>query len=93
MGIGFAASRFGLFLREIRGGPNLPQHGTGISVYSGVLLVLLGVVVNVAAMVYHVGTIRRLQAGSWQPSVARNAVALAVLLAAIGVGMAVFCLL
>ncbi|RRA50393.1 YidH family protein [Acidipila sp. EB88] len=92
MGIGFAVSRFGLFLRQIHLGSNLPLHSTGVSVYSGVSLVMLGVIVNIAAVAYHVRTIRRLQTGTWEPGLSMNAVVLALLLAAIGLGMAIFLL-
>ncbi len=93
MGIGFAVSRFGLFLRQIQIGQSVAQqHPTGVSVLSGVVLVILGVVVNVSAVVSHVRIVHRLQAGTWKPRVSAEAVALALLLAAIGVGMAVFLL-
>lgn len=89
MGIGFAVSRFGLFLRQIRVGPNPAPHTTGFSLYSGVALVMLGVIVNVSAVVYHIRTTRQLRAGTWVPGVSFNAVVLALLLAAVGAGMAV----
>ena len=48
MGIGFAVSRFGLFLRELSAGTShLPARTTGLSLWSGVMLVALGVVVTV----------------------------------------------
>ncbi len=93
MGIGFAVSRFGLFLREIHLGASLPLHTLGVSVYSGVTLVMLGVIVNVAAVVYHIHTVRRLQAGTWESGLSVNAIVLALLLAAIGLAMAVFLLI
>lgn len=92
MGIGFAVSRFGLFLRQVRLGAALPLHTTGVSVYSGVSLVMLGVVVNIAAVVYHIRTIRRLQTGMWESGLSLNAIVLALLLASIGLGMAIFLL-
>ena len=92
IGIGFAVSRFGLFLREIHLGSALPLHTTGASLYSGVSLVVLGVLVNAAAAAHHVRTVRRLQSGTWRPGLALNAVVLALILAAIGVGMAIFLL-
>ena len=92
MGIGFAVSRFGLFLRQLHMTGNMPLPRTGLSVYSGVVLVILGVIVNVTAVVYHVRTVQRLQAGTWKPGFAMNAVVLALLLAAIGLGMAIFLL-
>ena len=69
------------------------SHTTGVSVYSGVSLVMLGVVVNVAAVVYHVRTVRRLQSGTWEPGLSMNAIVLALILAAIGLGMGLFLLI
>jgi putative membrane protein len=92
MGIGFAVSRFGLFLRQIQLGQPHVVHSTGASLYSGVALVLLGVLVNVTAVVHHVRTTRRLRAGTWTPGLSFHAVTLALLLAAVGTGMAIFLL-
>jgi len=92
MGVGFAVARFGLFLREMgAGATKLPVHSTGISAVSGVGLVVLGVIVNVSATLRHVQITRELSAGTWVPGrVARDAVVLALLLAGIGVAMAVY---
>ncbi len=92
MGIGFAVSRFGLFLRELRANqPHMSAHTTGVSVWSGVALVCLGVIVNIAAVAQHMQLVRELRSGSWVPGrVSRNAVALALLLAAVGLGMAIY---
>ena len=47
MGIGFAVARFGLFLRQMQSDQtHMPVHTTGLSVWSGVVLVALGVIVN-----------------------------------------------
>ncbi|HZL29249.1 MAG TPA: DUF202 domain-containing protein [Acidobacteriaceae bacterium] len=89
---GLALSRFGLFLREMGAGQGkMPVHSTGISEVSGVALVALGVIVNVNATVRHVQITRELSAGTWAPGrVSRDAMALALLLAAVGVAMAVY---
>ncbi len=92
MGVGFAVSRFGLFLREFQSTQHAASRPTGISVYSGVFLVLLGVLVNIVAVIAHLRTIRQLRSGTWVPRVSSGAVALALFLAAIGAGMAVFLL-
>jgi putative membrane protein len=94
MGVGFAVSRFGLFLREMRQSEtHLPVHSTGLSVYSGVALVALGVIVNVSAVTQHVRTVRELRSGSWIPGrVSTSAILLALLLALVGVGMGVYLL-
>ena len=54
MGVGFAVSRFGLFLRQMSAERNqMPVHTTHISVWSGVALVALGVLVNLSAVARH----------------------------------------
>lgn len=94
MGVGFAVSRFGLFLREMRASElHSVVHATGVSEYSGVALVALGVVVNVSAVAQHIRTVRELHDGSWQPGrISTNAVVLALLLAVLGVGMGAYLL-
>jgi putative membrane protein len=93
MGVGFALARFGLFLREFQGNqPSVPRH-TGVSVYSGVGLVALGVLVNISAITQHIRTTKQLRTGTWTAGqISTQAVALAGILAAIGVGMAVYLL-
>ncbi len=95
MGVGFAVARFGLFLRQMRESQqHIAAHGIGVSVYSGVALVALGVAVNIAAVIHHVDTVHKLRSGAWKPGrIARNAVILALVLAAVGVGMGVYLLL
>jgi len=91
MGVGFAVSRFGLFLREMRQTEtHTPVHATGLSVVSGVALVALGVIVNVAAAISHIRTVRELREGAWPPGVSTNAIILALILTAVGVGMGVY---
>lgn len=60
--------------------------------YAGVGLVALGVLVNLMAVGNHVRTVGELRAGTWRPSVNRSAVALAVVLAVIGVAMGAYLL-
>ena len=99
MGIGFAVARFSLFLREFRqSGAAAAVHGTvqstGLSLYAGVGLVLLGVLVTVGAVSHHVQTVQELRTGTWVPGrVSRNGVALAAVLALVGLGMATYLLL
>jgi putative membrane protein len=64
MGFGFVVARFGLFLRELAAVRDVaPQHSTGLSLWVGTTLVILGVAVNVAAAVKHWHTVRRLERG------------------------------
>jgi putative membrane protein len=95
MGVGFAVARFGLFLRQMRATEShVPVHGTGISVSSGVAIVALGVIVLLASAIEHFQLIHELNTGKWRPGrVSRNAVALAILLAIVGVAMAVYLLI
>jgi putative membrane protein len=95
MAIGFAVARFGLFLRELGASQSrTPANGTGISLYSGVGLVVLGVAVNVGAVIHHIRTVRELRSGTWIAGrIATNAVALAILLAIVGLGMGAYLLL
>ncbi len=92
MGIGFAVSRFGLFLRQLSAiESHLPARATGLSLWSGVALVTLGVIVNLSAVIRHFQLIRELSNGTWQPGrVSRDAAILGLILAAIGIGMAIY---
>ena len=92
MGVGFAVARFGLFLRQMAATESRPPaHATGLSVWSGVALVALGVIVNVSATRRHFQIVRELGSGTWVPGrVSKDAVALATLLAVVGVAMAVY---
>lgn len=94
MGVGFAVARFGLFLRQMRAEEmHIAARNTGVSVWSGVALVALGVVININAVIRHVLLIRELRSGTWIPGqVSKSAVALGILLAIIGIAMATYLL-
>jgi putative membrane protein len=90
MGVGFAVSRFGLFLRELSAS-HLPGQTTGLSLWSGVMLVALGVVVTLSAVLRHVQLVRELRSGTWRAGrVSTDAVILGLLLAAGGIAMAFY---
>jgi putative membrane protein len=93
MGIGFAVSRFGLFLRQLSAAEShLPT--TGLSLWSGVALVTLGVIVTLSSVLRHIQLIHQLSSGTWQPGkVSRDAVILGLILAAVGIGMAIYLML
>ena len=92
MGVGFAVSRFGLFLRDFSNTQHAPaQTSTTHSVITGAALVALGVIINIASVINHLVVVRKLSTGTWQPGQpSRTAVALAILLAILGTGMAIY---
>ncbi|MEJ7595475.1 MAG: DUF202 domain-containing protein [Planctomycetaceae bacterium] len=86
MGFGFVVAKFGLFLREvaaINGAPLRP--GSGLSLWIGGSLVILGVLVNVVAAIQHVRNIRRLlRAERYQVSVWSFGVTVTLVIAILG---------
>ena len=99
MGFGFVVARFGLFLRELSvrqpqssgASGQLSAHTTGPSLWLGTALVVLGVVVNVSAALTHLREVKMLAAGTWVPGrPSKVAIAVALLLAAAGVGLAIY---
>jgi len=92
MGFGFVVARFGLFLHEIaatRAGP--PVTSSALSLWIGGGLVVFGIVVNVAAAVQHVRLLRRLERGEpYRATTWSLAVAVTLLLAAVGVVMTAY---
>lgn len=94
MGFGFVVARFGLFLRELAAGHPAAPPSTGLSLWFGTALVLLGVAVNLLAAVQHAAFLRRLERGEpYRPSRWSLGIAVSVLLAVVGVGMMVYLLL
>jgi putative membrane protein len=92
MGFGFVVARFGLFLQEIAATrPATPPPSSGLSLWIGGGLVVLGVVVNVAAAVQHVRLLRRLERGEpYRACTWSLGVAVTLLLACIGVMMTAY---
>jgi len=93
MGFGFVVARFGIFMREF----NLHEGGrftaTGFSTGVGVVLVVVGVFVDLAATVHHVRLTSQLASGNFragQPSFL--AIAVAIFLTVIGLAMAMYLL-
>jgi len=93
MGFGFVVARFGLFLREITVMHPGTQPRTGLSVWFGSGLVIVGVGVNAVAALQHARRITMLDRGEIFRPQSRFGVLVAVLLAVIGVGMASYLLL
>jgi putative membrane protein len=95
MGFGFVVARFGLFLRELAiAHAGEPFRSSGFSLGAGTALIIVGVIVNIASTVSHVRQINQLKQGTYEvgrPSF--TAIAVALLLAAVGLAMAVYLLL
>ena len=94
MGFGFVVARFGIFMREF----NLHEGGrftaTGFSTSVGVVLVVVGVFVNIAAIVHHVRLTSQLAGGNFrsgQPSFL--AISVGIFLAVVGLAMAMYLLI
>jgi putative membrane protein len=93
MGFGFVVARFGLFLREIAMTTHgLPLESTGASLWMGTAL-LLGVVVNIGAVINHVRLIGRLNRGDKIGQRSSPAIAVAITLALLGIGLAAYLVL
>jgi putative membrane protein len=94
MGFGFVVARFGLFLREVGAGATGTDgqlHSSAFSLWTGTALVLAGVVANVISATQYAKIVRELKSGSYVPGMpSRAGLTLAVLLAAVGVGMAFY---
>jgi putative membrane protein len=57
-------------------------------------LVALGVIVTLSSVLRHIQLVHQLSSGTWQPGrVSRDAVILGLILAAIGIGMAIYLML
>src|ERR1700756_3064577 len=55
MGFGFVVARFGLFLRELAAAHQiLSLRTTGLSLWLGTALLIIGIVVNLGATVQHI---------------------------------------
>jgi putative membrane protein len=95
MGFGFVVARFGLFLQQVRiVEPGFQSRSYGLSIWFGTALIAIGVIVDLFASWHHVQLVRQLNRGEsdfTRPS--RGAIALALFLALIGVGMAIYLLL
>ncbi len=92
MGFGFVVARFGLFLRQVRiVEPTLQSRSYGLSIWFGTALIAAGVLVDIFATWNHLRLVRQLNRGETEftrPST--GAIALALFLALVGVGMAIY---
>jgi putative membrane protein len=92
MGFGFVVARFGLFLQALQTEhTNFQARLYGPSFWFGTALIVLGVVVNIVCARNHIRLVRELNEGGGafnRPS--SLALAVAVILAVVGVAMAVY---
>ena len=90
MGFGFVVARFGLFLKEMSGhAPGVKTYG--FSLWAGSAMVLLGAMMNLAAVARHLEVIHRLNRG--ESIVSRPSpigIAVGILLGLVGIAMVVF---
>lgn len=91
MGFGFVVARFGLFLSELASVGAVRHQSQGFSLPIGIALIGLGIVVIVTAAVRHHRLVRSINVGRPGAGVGvRFGLAVAALLALIGVAMAVY---
>jgi putative membrane protein len=92
MGFGFVVARFGLFLKEVAVGGNTPGvKSYGFSLWAGSAMVLLGAVLNLAAVARHLEVIKRINRGEsvmTEPSLI--AITVGILLGLVGIAMVIF---
>ena len=92
MGFGFVVARFGLFLEEFHAAlPNSAPLSHRFSLWSGTALIVVGVAVNLYSAWRHVHLIAALNRGeTGDTHSSRQAVIVALVLAAFGLAMAVY---
>ena len=92
MGFGFVVARFGLFLQQLR----LFDHGLStpsysVSLWLGIVLIGVGVIVNLSSAWHHIRLVRELDRG--KPACSRSltqAVATALFLVLVGLAMTIY---
>jgi putative membrane protein len=91
MGFGFVVARFGLFLRELAQTTGIHKfESTGVSLVIGTSLLVLGAAVNVVATISHLKLIGRLNRGETTGQPSGSAIAVALILSAMGLGLATY---
>jgi uncharacterized protein (DUF302 family)/uncharacterized membrane protein YidH (DUF202 family) len=92
MGLGFVLARFGIFLREFSlNRPNLSSQSYGLSLWFGTALIFLGVLVCLLSLVRYRRLLQQLQQpGALLSNPSALAITVALVLAILGVAMAVY---
>ena len=92
MGFGFVVARFGIFLQELRLFRNASSvRSSGLSLWLGTALIAVGVLMNAISAWHHARLVGQLNRGETPPSrPSTQAVTLALFLAVIGLGMAIY---
>jgi putative membrane protein len=98
MGFGFVIARFGFFLREIAQASQIEVKPrpwmVGMSSVTGTLLIVLGIIVLLIAVANHQRTVRHVLRGELPiPSTWSMSVILSLILAGLGMGMAIYLVL
>ena len=94
MGFGFVVARFGLFLRELEAAQHIQRHsGHGVSLWLGIALVVLGVILNLAALVRYRRYLRQIAQGILPDARPWMETAVAVALALLGLVAVVYLLI
>jgi putative membrane protein len=90
MGFGFVVARFGLFLRELAAAHQVVSHRTtGLSLWLGTALLIIGIIINIGATIQHIRLINRLNRGEVLDSYSGSAIAIALILAVLGLAMVI----
>jgi inner membrane protein YidH len=92
MGFGFVVARFGIFLQRLQLFQKTPvESSSGPSLWFGTALIAVGIVVNLSAAWHHTRLVRELDQGETPrcSSLSQN-VAIALLLALVGLAMAIY---
>jgi len=92
MGLGFVLARFGIFLREFSlNQPNLSAQSFGLSLWFGTALIFLGVLVCLLSLVRYRRLLQQLeQSEALLSNPSALAITVALVLAVLGVAMAVY---
>ncbi len=92
MGFGFVVARFALFLQQVQVSQHAPSlHSYGLSLWFGTALIGAGVAVNLFSVWHHARLVRMMDRGQAVTSHSLAlAVATCVLLALVGLGMAIY---